>query len=251
MPPGDQGPGPGRLAGRGRREADPPGRRVQARRDHRASTGSSSTAAGRLRRARASAFPTCSPPPAAARPWSSWATARWACSPRSGSRSTACSPTWAPPRTATCASARRRPACSTRSWPRSPRSGSTRPSRRSARRCASSRGSWRSTRPPGFHGELRPYQREGLGWLDYLQRFGFGGILADDMGLGKTIQVLALLQRRRAPPAGQGAVAGRGAAVARLQLDPGGREVHAEAPRARLHRPRPPRPARDISPTTT
>jgi len=51
--------------------------------------------------------------------------------------------------------------------------------------------------PSGFHGELRPYQREGLGWLDYLQRFGFGGILADDMGLGKTIQVLALLQRRR------------------------------------------------------
>ena len=52
--------------------------------------------------------------------------------------------------------------------------------------------------PAGFHGELRPYQCEGLGWLDYLQRFGFGGILADDMGLGKTIQVLALLQRRRA-----------------------------------------------------
>jgi superfamily II DNA or RNA helicase len=52
--------------------------------------------------------------------------------------------------------------------------------------------------PPGFHGELRPYQRDGLGWLDYLQRFEFGGILADDMGLGKTIQVLALLQRRRA-----------------------------------------------------
>src|SRR5205085_3744427 len=37
-----------------------------------------------------------------------------------------------------------------------------------------------------------------LGWLDYLQKFGFGGILADDMGLGKTIQVLALLQKRRA-----------------------------------------------------
>jgi superfamily II DNA or RNA helicase len=52
--------------------------------------------------------------------------------------------------------------------------------------------------PAGFHGELRPYQRDGLGWLDYLQRFGFGGILADDMGLGKTIQVLAFLQRRRA-----------------------------------------------------
>ena len=52
--------------------------------------------------------------------------------------------------------------------------------------------------PPGFQGTLRPYQCEGLGWLDYLRKFDFGGILADDMGLGKTIQVLALLQRRRA-----------------------------------------------------
>ncbi|HEU5116635.1 MAG TPA: DEAD/DEAH box helicase, partial [Isosphaeraceae bacterium] len=52
--------------------------------------------------------------------------------------------------------------------------------------------------PPGFQGDLRPYQQEGLGWLDYLRRFEFGGILADDMGLGKTIQVLSLLQRRRA-----------------------------------------------------
>ena len=51
--------------------------------------------------------------------------------------------------------------------------------------------------PAGFQGELRPYQQEGLGWLDYLRRFDFGGILADDMGLGKTIQVLALLQRRK------------------------------------------------------
>src|SRR5690606_16279517 len=51
--------------------------------------------------------------------------------------------------------------------------------------------------PEGFVGKLRPYQREGLGWLDYLERFGFGGILADDMGLGKTIQVLALLQHRK------------------------------------------------------
>jgi hypothetical protein len=48
-----------------------------------------------------------------------------------------------------------------------------------------------------FQGELRSYQREGLGWLHFLQRFGFGGCLADDMGLGKTIQVLALLEARR------------------------------------------------------
>jgi superfamily II DNA or RNA helicase len=49
---------------------------------------------------------------------------------------------------------------------------------------------------PSFRGELRSYQREGLGWLYFLQRFGFGGCLADDMGLGKTIQVLALLESR-------------------------------------------------------
>jgi superfamily II DNA or RNA helicase len=48
-----------------------------------------------------------------------------------------------------------------------------------------------------FAGALRAYQREGLGWLYFLQRFGFGGCLADDMGLGKTIQVLALLESRR------------------------------------------------------
>jgi len=51
--------------------------------------------------------------------------------------------------------------------------------------------------PPGFVGKLRQYQREGLGWFDFLQRFGFGGCLADDMGLGKTVQVLALLESRR------------------------------------------------------
>ncbi|HKI05732.1 MAG TPA: DEAD/DEAH box helicase [Thermoanaerobaculia bacterium] len=51
--------------------------------------------------------------------------------------------------------------------------------------------------PPGFHGELRGYQRAGLGWLHFLRDFGFGGCLADDMGLGKTIQVLALLETRR------------------------------------------------------
>ncbi len=56
--------------------------------------------------------------------------------------------------------------------------------------------------PAGFVGELRGYQREGLGWLGFLQRFGFGGCLADDMGLGKTIQVLALLESRREQHAG-------------------------------------------------
>jgi superfamily II DNA or RNA helicase len=51
--------------------------------------------------------------------------------------------------------------------------------------------------PEEFNGELRPYQKEGLGWINFLRQFGFGGCLADDMGLGKTIQVLALLESRR------------------------------------------------------
>jgi superfamily II DNA or RNA helicase len=51
--------------------------------------------------------------------------------------------------------------------------------------------------PPTFKGELRPYQREGLGWLRFLEEFHFGGCLADDMGLGKTIQMLAFLEGRR------------------------------------------------------
>jgi superfamily II DNA or RNA helicase len=45
--------------------------------------------------------------------------------------------------------------------------------------------------PRGFKATLRPYQREGLAWLNFLGDSGLGGILADDMGLGKTVQVLA------------------------------------------------------------
>lgn len=47
--------------------------------------------------------------------------------------------------------------------------------------------------PPAFRGELRSYQKQGLGWLSALRRHRLGGCLADDMGLGKTVQVLALL----------------------------------------------------------
>ncbi|HMV81866.1 MAG TPA: SNF2-related protein [Blastocatellia bacterium] len=51
--------------------------------------------------------------------------------------------------------------------------------------------------PEGFVGELRGYQKDGLGWMLFLQEYGFGGCLADDMGVGKTPQVLALLEMRR------------------------------------------------------
>ncbi len=51
--------------------------------------------------------------------------------------------------------------------------------------------------PEGFRGHLRDYQREGVGWMEFLREFGFGGCLADDMGVGKTAQVLAVLELRR------------------------------------------------------
>ena len=45
--------------------------------------------------------------------------------------------------------------------------------------------------PQGLQVLLRPYQLEGLAWLQYLREQGLGGTLADDMGLGKTAQALA------------------------------------------------------------
>ena len=51
--------------------------------------------------------------------------------------------------------------------------------------------------PDSFRGELRPYQKEALGWFAFLRELGFSGCLADDMGLGKTVQVLAMLEDRR------------------------------------------------------
>lgn len=47
--------------------------------------------------------------------------------------------------------------------------------------------------PAGLGVQLRPYQLEGLAWLQTLREMNLGGILADDMGLGKTAQTLAHL----------------------------------------------------------
>ncbi len=47
--------------------------------------------------------------------------------------------------------------------------------------------------PASFKGALRPYQAEGVAWLQFLRGAGLGGVLADDMGLGKTVQTLAHL----------------------------------------------------------
>lgn len=47
--------------------------------------------------------------------------------------------------------------------------------------------------PKTFAASLRPYQQQGVNWLQFLREYYLGGILADDMGLGKTIQTLAHL----------------------------------------------------------
>jgi len=44
--------------------------------------------------------------------------------------------------------------------------------------------------------QLRPYQREGVRWLQLLEECGFHGILADEMGLGKTVQALTAVAAR-------------------------------------------------------
>ena len=58
--------------------------------------------------------------------------------------------------------------------------------------------------PAALAAELRPYQRDGFGWLASLWELGLGGILADDMGLGKTLQALALFCHARERDAGVG-----------------------------------------------
>lgn len=51
--------------------------------------------------------------------------------------------------------------------------------------------------PATVHADLRPYQKNGFTWLNYMNELGFGACLADDMGLGKTLQVLTFLEKLR------------------------------------------------------
>ncbi|WP_306553564.1 DEAD/DEAH box helicase [Acidovorax sp.] len=48
--------------------------------------------------------------------------------------------------------------------------------------------------PASVLATLRPYQQQGLNWLQFLCAHGLAGVLADDMGLGKTLQTLAHIQ---------------------------------------------------------
>ena len=47
-----------------------------------------------------------------------------------------------------------------------------------------------ATVPSELHAQLRPYQVQGLAWMQALSELEMGGLLADDMGLGKTLQTL-------------------------------------------------------------
>ncbi|MDX6721114.1 MAG: hypothetical protein QOJ63_3368 [Solirubrobacteraceae bacterium] len=58
--------------------------------------------------------------------------------------------------------------------------------------------------PATLAAQLRPYQRDGFGWLAALWELELGGILADDMGLGKTLQALALICHARERDPGVG-----------------------------------------------
>ena len=51
--------------------------------------------------------------------------------------------------------------------------------------------------PSHFQGMLRPYQKAGYDWMNFLRQYHFGGCLADDMGLGKTVMTLAMLQDQK------------------------------------------------------
>jgi len=48
--------------------------------------------------------------------------------------------------------------------------------------------------PTSVQASLRPYQQQGVNWLQFMRQHSLGGILADDMGLGKTLQTLVHIQ---------------------------------------------------------
>ena len=48
-----------------------------------------------------------------------------------------------------------------------------------------------------LEGVLRPYQKQGVYWMRFLENAGLSGLLADEMGLGKTLQTLAWLSLPR------------------------------------------------------
>lgn len=48
-----------------------------------------------------------------------------------------------------------------------------------------------------FTASLRPYQYDGVKWLNLMREMGIGACLSDDMGLGKTVQAIAVIEQMR------------------------------------------------------
>jgi non-specific serine/threonine protein kinase len=85
-----------------------------------------------------------------------------------------------------------------RFWTRSSKTSPKPPPTDSGTPCATRSTTFRRSRqvekPKGLDATLRPYQLQGVSYLNFLREYHFGGILADEMGLGKTIQTLTFLQ---------------------------------------------------------
>ena len=109
---------------------------------------------------------------------------------------------------------------STRCWRRNHRFGSTRCSRARGRSLRRSPASRRSTRRRGFHGRLREYQREALGWFDFCAASVLAAALPMTWALARPSWSWRCSNHAgttgypdiRTPPGGR-------AAIARVQLD--------------------------------
>ena len=55
-----------------------------------------------------------------------------------------------------------------------------------------------------LEGTLRPYQKEGVYWMRFLEKSALCGLLADEMGLGKTLQTLTWISLERCNPDSRG-----------------------------------------------
>ena len=51
--------------------------------------------------------------------------------------------------------------------------------------------------PMEVQATLRPYQKDGVNWVERLRLMYLNGILADDMGLGKTLQAIVAIAQYR------------------------------------------------------
>ena len=88
--------------------------------------------------------------------------------------------------------------------------------------------------PPGFEATLRPYQRRGLGWLQFLAELGLGDVSPTTWVWARPPTTLAHLVARPGPH-----LVVCPLSVVR-QLAGGSRPVHPAAARARAPRQRPP-----------